>query len=191
VLLEPWLAAGARGYEDLERSERSRVTECVPAGVDNGLDTFPHRTDRYFYIVDRITQEVVAVVDHSHEHGVAIAKVILDDPPGHSCSFGDMAGGCRREAFFSHTSDRFVNYELAGTVPSDLTLDRSSRGSAPSGRTHIKGRHRISPRTWDTGRSRSETSPGGAAHTAGIALTAFMAVAITPASLWSVPPRPT
>ena len=133
VLFEPWFAARSCGDEDLERCERGRIAECVPAGVDNGLHTLARRTDRYFHIVDRLTQEFVAVVDHSHEHGVAIAEVILDDTPGHPGPFGDMAGGYRGEALFANASDRLVNDELTGTVASDLALHGSSRGSGPTG----------------------------------------------------------
>ena len=131
------------------------------------------------------------MVDHSHEHGIAIAKVILDHTPGHPGAFGDMTCRYRGEAFFANASDRLVNDELPGPVASGLALYGSSRGGGPAGWPHIECRHRMSPRTCDIGRSRNETRPGGAAHTTGIALTAFIAVAITPASLWSVPWRPT
>jgi hypothetical protein len=59
--------------------------------------------------------------------------VILDDTPGHPGAFGDMTGRYRSKALFAHTSDRFVNDELAGAVPSDLTFDSSSRRSGPTG----------------------------------------------------------
>ena len=123
------------------------------------------------------------MVDHSHEHGVAIAKVILDHTPGHPSAFGNVARGYRSEALFANASDGLVNDELAGPVASDLALDGSSSGSGPTGRARLEGRHRMSPRTCEMGKSRNETRPGGAAHTTGIALTAFIPVAITPASL--------
>ena len=72
------------------------------------------------------------MVDHSHEHGVAITEVILDHTPRHPGAFGDMARGYRSEAFFADASDRLVNDELAGTVASDLAFDGSSRGSGPT-----------------------------------------------------------
>jgi len=40
VLLDSRISSGPCGDEDLERGELGRITEGVPAGVDDGLHTF-------------------------------------------------------------------------------------------------------------------------------------------------------
>ena len=134
VLFEPRFAAGRVATRISNAASEAGLLNAFQPASTMACTRSRVEPDRQFDVVDRVTQEVVAVIDHGHEHGVAIAKVILDHTPGHSGPLGDMARGYRREAFFANTSDRLVDDELPGPVASGLALHGSSGGSGPTGR---------------------------------------------------------
>src|SRR6516225_2142373 len=76
-----------------------------------------------------------AAVDDGHQQAVAVAEVILDDPPRHARAFGHMLGGRGGESFLNDAADRLVD-DLRPSVVAAF----AGRVGAPGGADRAPGR---------------------------------------------------